>query len=307
MSHTDAGLIFGDEDDLRLTRAKRVVIGVLLLLAAGLAWAWFAVLDEVSTGTARVVPTSREQVIQSLEGGILAHLAVRPDEVVEAGQILAQLDPTRDQAEADETASKYRAALATATRLQAEITGAPLIFPDELADFPGLIAVETELYTERTRSLAAKLEMLGRAITLTNEELETNERLRASGATSNMDVLRLERQKIDLEMQRSDTLAEFHVQAHEDLSRAEAEVASLRPIVRRRSDVVSRLTLRSPVRGIVKNIEINTIGGVVPPNGRLMEIIPLDDQLMIEARITPRDIAFIRPGLRATVKISAYD
>ena len=91
------------------------------------------------------------------------------------------------------------------------------------------------------------------------------------------------------------------------MTEAEAEVASLRPIVRSRSDVLTRLTLRSPVRGIVRNIEVSTIGGVVSPNGRLMDIIPLDDQLMIEARITPRDIAFIRPGLRANVKITAYD
>ncbi|MBE0455285.1 MAG: HlyD family efflux transporter periplasmic adaptor subunit, partial [Roseovarius sp.] len=132
-------------------------------------------------------------------------------------------------------------------------------------------------------------------------------RLRVTGATSHMDVLRLHRQQIDLEMQRSDTAAEFQVQARMDLSRVDAEIAALRPIVRSRSDVVTRLTLRSPVRGIVKNIEVSTVGGVIPPNGRLMDIIPLDDELLIEARITPRDIAFIRPGLTAMVKISAYD
>ena len=303
----DAGIIFGEDDDVRLTRAKRVVLAFFALLASGLAWAHFAVLDEVSTGTARVVPTMREQVIQSLEGGILASLEVRPDEVVEPGQVLARLDPTRNQADVEESASKYRAALATATRLQAEITSQPIAFPDELSEYPDLVAVETQLFVERKRSLEAKLAMLDQAIELTDQELEINERLRATGATSNIDVLRLKKQKIDLEMQRSDTAAEFHVQARQDLTRAEAEIAALRPIVRSRSDVVTRLTLRSPVRGIVRNIEISTIGGVISPNGKLMDIIPLDDQLMIEAKITPRDIAFIRPGLSATVKVSAYD
>ncbi|UFS65721.1 HlyD family type I secretion periplasmic adaptor subunit [Paracoccus denitrificans] len=306
-NNEDVGLIFGEEDEVRLTRSKRVVLAFFALLASGLVWAHFAVLDEVSTGTARVVPTMREQVIQSLEGGILTSLEVRPDEVVEPGQILARLDPTRNEAEVEESASKYRAALATATRLQAEITGQPLVFPEELSDFPDLIAVETQLYAERKRSLEAKLEMLDQAIDLTGQELTINERLKATGATSNIDVLRLKKQKIDLEMQKSDTAAEFHIQAREDLTRAEAEIAALRPIVRSRSDVVTRLTLRSPVRGIVKNIEVSTIGGVVSPNGKLMDIIPLDDQLMIEAKITPRDIAFIRPGLSATVKVSAYD
>jgi len=303
----NVGLIFGEDDDVRLTRSKRVVLVFFALLLTGIVWSHFAVLDEVSTGTARVVPTMREQVIQSLEGGILASIEVRPDQVVEPGQILARLDPTRNEAQVEESSAQYRAALAAAARLQAEVTGQPLEFPDELSGFPELIAVETEYYEVRNRSLEDKLALLDRAIELTNQELEINERLRLTGATSHMDVLRLHRQQIDLEMQRSDTAAEFQVQARMDLSRVDSEIAALRPIVRSRSDVVTRLTLRSPVRGIVKNIEVSTVGGVIPPNGRLMEIIPLDDELLIEARITPRDIAFIRPGLPAMVKISAYD
>ncbi|MBI6629104.1 HlyD family type I secretion periplasmic adaptor subunit [Pontibaca salina] len=304
---SDAGIIFGEEDEVQLSRSKQVVVVAFLLLLSGLVWAYFAVLDEVSTGTARVVPTMSEQVIQSLEGGILTSLEVRPDELVEPGQVLARLDPTRSQAEVEEATSKYRAALATTTRLRAEITGKDLVFPDELTEFPDLIAVETQLYAERKRGLEDKLGMLDQALKLTNEELSINQQLKATGATSNIDVLRLQKQKIDLEMQRSDTSAEFLVQAHADLTRTEAELAALRPIMRSRSDVVTRLTLRSPVRGIVKNIEVSTIGGVITPNGKLMDIIPLDDQLMVEAKITPRDIAFIRPGLEATVKISAYD
>lgn len=303
----DAGVIFGEDDEVQLSRSKRVVLVFFTMLLVGLIWAHFAVLDEVSTGTAKVVPTSREQVIQSLEGGILASLEVRPDEVVEPGQILAQLDPTRNEADVEETASRYRAAVAMVARLQAEITGNPLAFPDELSAFPDLIAVETQLYAERRRGLEEKLRMLEDAIALTVEELTINERLRETGASSNIDVIRLRRQRIDLEMQRSDVVAQYQVEVREALTEAEAEVASLRPIVRSRSDVLTRLTLRSPVRGIVRNIEVSTIGGVVSPNGRLMDIIPLDDQLMIEARITPRDIAFIRPGLRANVKITAYD
>lgn len=303
----DVGLIFGDDDEVRLSRSKRIVVLFFGVLVSGLVWANFAVLDEVSVGSGTVVPTMREQVIQSLEGGILASLEVRPDQIVEPGQILAQLDPTRNEADAEESASKYRAATATAARLIAEITGEPLVFPDELRAFPHLIAVETQLHAERTRSLKAKLAFLDQAIELSDQELLINAPLSAAGAISKVDVIKLQRQKVDLEMQRSDTAAEYHVKARQDLTQAEAEIAGLRPIVRSRSDVVSRLTLRSPVRGVVKNIEVSTIGGVVSPNGKLMDIIPLDDQLMIEARITPRDIAFIRPGLPAAVKVSAYD
>jgi len=194
-----------------------------------------------------------------------------------------------------------------AWRLESEITGEPLSFPEELNDFPNILAVETQLHEARTTGLEAKLEMLDQAKLLATGELEINERLRATGATSNFDVMRLQREVIDLEIQRSDISSEFYIAARQDLSKAEAEIAALRPVIRGRADVVDRLTLRSPVRGIVKNIEISTIGGVVSPNGRLMEIVPLDDQLMIEVRVTPRDIAFIRPGLPANIKVSSYD
>jgi len=307
LSAADVGLVFGDDDEVSVTRSKRVILFVFALLAAGLVWANFAVLDEVSTSTGRVVPTTSEQVIQSLEGGILSSLEVVPDEVVEPGQILATLDPTQGAAAAEETLSKFRAALATAARLESEITGEPLSFPEELNDFPNIRAVETQLHEARTTGLEAKLEMLDQAKLLATGELEINERLRATGATSNFDVMRLQREVIDLEIQRSDISSEFYIAARQDLSKAEAEIAALRPVIRGRADVVDRLTLRSPVRGIVKNIEISTIGGVVSPNGRLMEIVPLDDRLMIEARVTPRDIAFIRPGLPANIKVSSYD
>jgi len=307
LSAADVGLVFGDDDEVSVTRSKRVILFVFALLAAGLVWANFAVLDEVSTSTGRVVPTTSEQVIQSLEGGILSSLEVVPDEVVEPGQILATLDPTQGAAAAEETLSKFRAALATAARLESEITGEPLSFPEELNDFPNILAVETQLHEARTTGLEAKLEMLDQAKLLATGELEINERLRATGATSNFDVMRLQREVIDLEIQRSDISSEFYIAARQDLSKAEAEIAALRPVIRGRADVVDRLTLRSPVRGIVKNIEISTIGGVVSPNGRLMEIVPLDDRLMIEARVTPRDIAFIRPGLPANIKVSSYD
>lgn len=298
---------FGEVDDLSITHSKRVVLIFLIMLTVGVIWAKFAVLDEVSTGTARVVPTSREQVIQSLEGGILSSLHVTQDELVEPGQLLAQLDPTRNEAEVEETTSRYRAVLAQVARLEAEIANKPLVFPDEISTFSDLIETEKQLYTERRRSLNEKLSLLDSAIDLTAEELAINERLRETGASSNIDVIRLRRQSVDLAMQRSDVLAEYQVELRTNLADAEEEIARLLPIVRRQSDVVTRLTLRSPVRGIVKGIEVSTVGGVVPPNGRLMNIIPIDDQLMIEARITPRDIAFIRPGLRATIKISAYD
>src|SRR5690606_38422754 len=140
-------------DDARLVRSKRIIWLISLLLIAAFAWAYHARLDEVTTGSGRVIPTLREQLIQSPQGGILAELLVREDDIVEPGQVLARLDPTRSESNVEESAARYRAALASAARLEAEVNGAALTFPEELQEFPELIAAETELFETRRRSL----------------------------------------------------------------------------------------------------------------------------------------------------------
>jgi adhesin transport system membrane fusion protein len=301
------GWAFGDDDGRNLTRSARVVQLFVALLVAMLVWAYFATLDEVSTGDGRVIPTSREQVIQSLEGGIVTTLHVREDQVVEPGQILAQLDPTKSESDVEESAAKYRAMLAAAARLEAEVNGTPLIFPAALNAYPGLTGSETELYTARRHALEESLRWIEESLSLVASELKLNEELRSIGAASNVEVIRLRRQIVELELKKVEIKSEYLVKAREELTKANAEVSSLSPVVTGRADSLARLTHRSPVRGIVKNIEVSTIGGVIPPNGKLMDIIPLGDELLIEARISPRDIAYIHPGQRASVKISAYD
>lgn len=298
---------YGGADDVRLTRSTRVVWFVFLFLAIALGWAYFARLDEVSTGAGRVVPTMREQSIQSLEGGILAALYVRQDDVVQPGQLLAQLDPTRNESNVEESAARYRAALASSARLSAEVNQTPLSFPSALDEFPELKVAETDLYDARRRSLDDSLHWIGESLDLVKSELKISETLSKVGAASNVEVLRLKRQMVDLELKQVDLKAEYVVRAREELAKANAEVEALSSVVKGRTDSLTRLKHYSPVKGIVKNIEVSTIGGVVPPNGRLMEIVPLDDELLIEARMSPRDIAFIHPDQRANVKITAYD
>lgn len=294
-------------DDAHLVRSKRIIWLISLLLIAAFAWAYHARLDEVTTGSGRVIPTLREQLIQSLEGGILAELLVREDDIVEPGQVLARLDPTRSESNVEESAARYRAALASAARLEAEVNGAALTFPEELQEFPELIAAETELFETRRRSLEQSTHWISESIELVRRELQINESLSNIGAASNVEVIRLKRQLADLELKLTDVRSQYLVTAREELAKANAEVKALSSVIKGRADSLRRLTLRSPVRGIVKNIEVSTINGVVPPNGKLMDIVPLDDQLLIEARIAPRDIAFIHPGQRASVKVTAYD
>lgn len=295
-------------DESRASRSYRVVWIILIMLAAFFTWAWLFTIDEVSSGSGKVIPTSREQVIQSLEGGILTELLVSEGDIVEKGQVLAQLDPTRSESNVEETAARYRAALASSVRLQAEVSGrSKFDFPEELKPYPALIAAETALFESRRKGLQESLSGLNRSLALVNQELNITQSLLKTGAASNVELIRLQRQRSELELKITEMRADYMVKAREELSRANAEVQSLQSVVRGRADTLTRLTHRSPVRGVVKDLAITTMGGVVPPNGNLMAIVPLDEKLLIEARISPRDIAFIHPGQRALVKITAYD
>lgn len=290
-----------------MRQALRLMWIIAALLIVGLIWAAFADLDEVATGEAKIVPSSREQVIQSLEGGIIAKMFVREDMIVEAGQVLAQLDPTQAGSTVEESAAKYRAALAATARLRAEVSGSPLRFPPELDDFPELKTEETRLYETRKRSLRSSVQLIEEALVHLRREVKIGESLIDVGAASNVEVLRLKRQQAELELRKADVQSQYMVESREALAKADEQVEALAPVVRGRSDTLDRLTIRSPVRGVVRNIEVSTVGGVVPPNGKIMDIIPLDDRLLVEARISPRDIAFIHPNQRATVKVTAYD
>ncbi|GGA71870.1 type I secretion system protein [Nitratireductor aestuarii] len=298
---------FENNDAEKDRRTHQFIALVTALFATAVAWSWFAELDEVSTGSGKVVPSRQEQVIQSLEGGVLAQLYVRENEVVEPGQVLAQLDQTMSESSVEESAARYRAALASVARLTAEVNGGRPQFPSYLDDYPDLVAAETELFEARRKALEEETWLLDQSIELVGSELAINQKLTTSGAASNVEVIRLKRQLVELQLKQAETQSNYVVRAREELAKASAEVSSLSSVVRGRSDTLSRLTLRSPVRGVVQNIEVNTIGGVVPPNGKLMGIIPIDDQLIVEARVSPRDIAYIHPGQKASVKITAYD
>jgi len=290
-----------------LPRSSLIVWIVSAALLALLAWAWCFELDEVSTGTGKVVPSSKEQMVQSLEGGILVELKVREGDIVEEGQVLAQLDRTKTESTVQESASRVRAALAMSARLTAEVGGTPLEFPPEVRADPDLVRTETALYRSRREQLSSSLAGVTQALALMRSELALTEPLVSRGAASDVEVLRLKRQINEAESKAVDIRSQYYVKAREELARANAEIEAQRSVTRGRSDSLTRLTFVSPVRGIVKDTALTTVGGVLPPGGKLMEIVPLDEKLLVEARISPRDVAFIHPGQEATVKVTAYD
>lgn len=290
-----------------LPKSSMVIWIIGLGLLVFFIWAALFKLEEVSTGTGKVIPSSKEQIIQSLEGGILTKLDVREGDIVEKGTILAQFDPTRFASNVGESQSLLVSSLATSARLRAEVNGTALQFPEIVQKDSQLVREETQLYNTRRINLEESISDLTTSLTLVQQELRMTEPLVAKGAASEVEVLRLKRQASDLQKQINDTRSQYYVKAREELSKANTDVETQRQIVKGKSDTLNRTVFRAPVRGVVKEIDVMTLGGVIPPNGKIMTIVPLDEQLLIEARISPRDIAFIRPNQQALVKITAYD
>lgn len=293
-----------------LRREHRLVWLVFAMLMLFLGWAWYFPLAEVSSGQGTVVPGSREQIVQSLEGGILASLEVNEGSLVEAGEVLARLDPTRSASNVEEAAARYHAAIAAAARLRAEIEGSDTVtFPPALDDerFSELRANEMALFRSRRTSLEEALSGLTEGLDLIRQELAITEKLQASGAASRVELIRLQREAAQTDLEIARLRADTRVQSGEELQRVNAEAEVQFSVMRGRSDQLSRLTFRAPMRGVVKDIAVTTIGGVISPGGQLMTIVPMDDQLLIEAKISPRDIAFIHPEQAALIKVSAYD
>lgn len=303
----DNALSLGHENELTLSGAKWIVFCVVFFLLLFALWASFFSIEEVTKGNGKVIPSSREQIIQSLDGGILQRIHVKEGQIIQPGEVLAQLDSVRTASSLKEFEAKYRAMLAQQARLSAEVNDNELVFSDELDLYPELMKAETRLYTSRKTQFADAIKNIQDAHRLINNELSINSRLAQEGASSTVDVIRLKRQLVDLNMKEEELRGNYYLRSREELAKVSAEIASLKHALRGRSDLVAKSTLRSPVRGIVKDIQNNTVGGVIPPNGVLMHIVPLDDTLLIEAQILPRDIAFIHPDQKAKVKITAYD
>ncbi|HDL6651516.1 TPA: HlyD family efflux transporter periplasmic adaptor subunit [Yersinia enterocolitica] len=280
-----------------------MLVGMIVMFI----WAYFAILDEVTVGTGKVTPSSRAQLIESLDGGIINELLVHEGAIINKGQILARLDPTRFQSNYGEAAARVRTLRASSERLRAELTGAALAFSADTLKEPELVAWETQFYLSRRQNLNETVSNLQQSLKLVQQELRMTEPLVAKGAASQVEVIRLQRQISDLRGKIDEARNLYAVRAREEQVKNNADLDAQLQVVSGKQDQLTRTTLISPVRGIVKDIQVSTVGGVLQPGGKLMEIVPIEEQLLIETRINPRDIAYIRPGLPATVKITAYD
>jgi adhesin transport system membrane fusion protein len=331
-------------------RARVVLRTIGLVLLALLLWAAFAEVDEVTRGIGKVIPSRQLQIIQAVDGGIVSEILVREGQVVEPGQLLLKIDETRFVSSLRENRAEYMSLRAKAGRLRALAEGSALVMPPEVErDFPQIALQERNLYESRRMELDAQVgiarqqlaqrnqeivevkarrDQASQAYELTLQELKATKPLVGSGAVSEVEVLRLERDVSRFKGERDQAAAQivriqsaiaeatrkvqevelnFRNQARIELADVSGKLNALTESSTALSDRVKHSNVKSPVKGTVKRLLVNTVGGVVQPGNEIIEIVPLEDALLLEANISPRDIAFLRPGQEAIVRFTAYD
>ena len=282
-----------------------VIILFFIFLVVFVIWAYNSPVEEVTRGNGNIIPSSREQVIQSLDPGIVTEIMVKEGDMVEKDQILMKLDDTRSSAVLRESEAKVANLEATIARLKAEAYGTKLSFPDSVS--PELRRREIAAYKARRQVMVDAINGLSQSKAALDREIAITAPLVSEGYVSEVELLRMRRDSADLATQISERRNRYKADANNELLQAESELAQSKENVAMRADPVERSQIRAPMRGIVKGIKVTTIGGVVNAGEDIMQIIPVDDKLLVEAYIRPQDIAFIRAGQPALVKVSAYD
>ena len=282
-----------------------VIILFFIFLVVFVIWAYNSPVEEVTRGNGNIIPSSREQVIQSLDPGIVTEIMVKEGDMVEKDQILMKLDDTRSSAVLRESEAKVANLEATIARLKAEAYGTKLSFPDSVS--PELRRREIAAYKARRQVMVDAINGLSQSKAALDREIAITAPLVSEGYVSEVELLRMRRDSADLATQISERRNRYKADANNELLQAESELAQSIENVAMRADPVERSQIRAPMRGIVKGIKVTTIGGVVNTGEDIMQIVPVDDKLLVEAYIRPQDIAFIRAGQPALVKVSAYD
>ncbi len=343
----DADLYMIQQEPLR---ARVLLKSGIVVLSICIIWSAVAQIDEITRGEGKVIPSRQLQVLQSLDGGIVAEIAVQEGQVVQAGQVLLKVDPTRFVSSVRENRAQYLSLLAKTARLRALAEGKPFEPPAEaLKDDPKTVEEERRLYESRASELdgqisisrqqlaqkqqelneaSSKRAQASQAYELTAKELSVTRPLLSSGAVSEVELLRLERDVSRFRGERDMAGAQiaraqaaiaeatrkvqevelnFRNEARKEMAETLGKLNALSEGNVGLADKVKHSDIRSPVRGTVKRLLVNTVGGVVQPGKDVVEVVPLEDNLLLEAKVLPKDIAFLRPGQKAIVKFTAYD
>ncbi|OUD10569.1 transporter [Marivivens niveibacter] len=297
------------ELDSGLKSSSRIIWIVAAAVLIFIAWAKFAWIDEIVRADGEIISGARPQVVQNLEGGILAELLVQPGDVVEPGQVIARLAGTQFQARVDDLGDQLVAAEIRRIRLEAEMAGQSDFAVDPLIEShsPAIVASEQALLAARQSDYQSKLRGASAVLAETQRELSSMEDMYSREIVALFEVTDARKAHSDAQIRYNDIVTGAELERANLYSETLQIMATLTQELRTAQDQLSRTVITAPMAGIVNNLGVTTIGGVIRPGEEIFQIIPIDDELFVEARVPPEDIANVRAGQTATVKLSAYD
>jgi membrane fusion protein, adhesin transport system len=290
------------------TSISRLLLWTTLgLILVFLAWASLSQIEQVTRAVGVVVPSNRTQAVQTADGGVLEELLVREGDLVEVDQVIARLAQAQSEPYYLESLARASALRMNINRLESEVNDTPFapVIADQFSQ--RLAQSQRQLYERRRKAVDEELDALERALVLAEEELALIQPLVTRGDISRSEQLRLERELVDLRGQLVNRRNGFRREVMIELSRAREELASIEQTMAQRKTLLDRSELRAPARGVIKGVKANTKGAVLRAGDELLQVVPLDDELLIEARVKPSEVGFINSGLEASVKIDAFD
>lgn len=292
---------------LKLGSSRKIIFLTALAVTGFTAWAGVAEIDQVSRAAGQVIPSGRIQILQSTDGGVIETINVREGDRVKKGQILVTLDRVRLSAAVDETRAKVASLKTAKARMEAELFSRPLIFPDDVKGYPLFMANQRQLFAKRRAAQTQDIAALNRMLSLVRQELIMNQPLLEYGDVSRSEILRLERSVADIEGQIANRQNKYLQDLQTDYAKVVDELVTAEQALTQREAALNDTILEAPTDGIVKNVRLTTIGAVLRPSDEVLQIVPTGEELIVEAKVSPSDIAFVRIGQSASVKFDTYD
>lgn len=290
-------------------KSNKLLWLIVTLLSGLIVWSYLTQFSRVVRANGKVVSHERTQIVQNLEGGILIQLNVSEGDNIEAGQVLAELDTTRYQAQLEEIEKKIATFTLRKLRLEAEADNAKsFAIPKGYQEaYPDLVQAEKSLLDTKVDEYLTRAKNYDSQIALKQKELSNLSRFESSGAIPKRDIIALEQALNNLRTERENYFSDTHKKRAQELSDAVSQLALANESIKTVQDQLDRATIVSPSAGTVNQIHFNTIGAVVNPGQNILEIVPNDGNILVEARVTPKDIGYVVPDMKASLKLTAYD
>lgn len=285
----------------------RLIALIFVVLGALVGWASVSELDQIARAQGQVIASARTQVIQSAIDGVIEGVQVQEGQRVKKGDLLVRLDRSQAVAARQDSLGKVAALKAALIRLQAEVFNRPLQFPADVRAYPEFVANQSELFRRRQDALHAEIGALEESLQLVRQELTLSEKLAATGDIGQAEVIRLQKQVADLKGQITNRRNKYFQDAQEQMTKAEEDLATQQQSLAERTTIYERTEITAPADGLVKSIQLTTPGAKVRPGDVILELLPTGGELIVEVKLKPADIAYLRTGLPAAIKLDAFD